>query len=392
MKLPSFSISSELKELSKFESLDRSECSIVFYAEDEYSMSHFELILNELVNNFGMKVCYVTSSKTDPILQSKNEKILSFFIGEGLARTKFFLNLQADILIMTMPDLDTYHIKRSKVHNVHYIYIFHSLVSTHLIYRKGAFDHYDTIFCVGNHQIEEIRSTESKYDLRPKNLFKHGYGRLDKLLSEFLNKKEIETINAKKRQVLIAPSWGKHGLLETIGEEVVEVLLNYGYKVIVRPHPMTEKKSGKVIKKLENKFKENTNFTLEKDIRLSESFYSSDCMISDWSGVALDYSFSLERPVLFVDVPKKIKNPDFEDIPNLPLEIGIRSKIGDIISVKDLESLPLKIELLCNNSTHFKEQIQKIKEETVFNVGKSGIMGAKYIIHLLNEIHKGKIN
>ena len=66
-------------------------------------------------------------------------------------------------MIMTMPDLETFHIKRSKSHPVHYIYMFHSMVSTHLVYRKSAFDNYDTIFCVGEHHLDEIQNTEKYY-------------------------------------------------------------------------------------------------------------------------------------------------------------------------------------------------------------------------------------
>ena len=54
-------------------------------------------------------------------------------------------------------------------------------LATHTIYRKGAFDHFDSIFCVGHHHIEEISATESVYNLNHKNLVAYGYGLVDKL-------------------------------------------------------------------------------------------------------------------------------------------------------------------------------------------------------------------
>ena len=33
-------------------------------------------------------------------------------------------------------------------------------------------------------------------------------------------------------------------------------------------------------------------------------------MVSDWSGVAMEFAFGLERPVLFIDVPRKTNNPE----------------------------------------------------------------------------------
>jgi len=182
MKLPSFSIGFELNELKRFENLKPEERQIVFYSEDKNSWFIFESLIYELINSHNVSVCYVTSSKDEPILKHSNEKIKTFCIGDGTVRTKFFLNLKADLLIMTTPDLQTFHIKRSKVYPVHYIYVFHAMVSTHLIYNKGAFDFFDSIFCVGNYQINEIRSAERIYNLKPKNLVQSGYPHLDNLI------------------------------------------------------------------------------------------------------------------------------------------------------------------------------------------------------------------
>jgi len=143
MKFPGFSSGREAQELRNFESLEQHERSIVFYSEDNFSIINFEPILNELTINLQRQVCYLTSSPNDPMLTTENKNIKAFFIGDGTIRTKLFLTLKADVLVMTMPDLGTYHIKRSKVHPVHYVYIFHSMVSTFMTYRKGAFD----IFC-----------------------------------------------------------------------------------------------------------------------------------------------------------------------------------------------------------------------------------------------------
>ena len=183
MKL-NFSLGKEWSELKKFEKLSDDERSIVFYAENKASMNHFRLLIKQLTEKMNLKICYVTSVKDDLIFLNNNENINTFFIGDGTVRTKFFLMLKAKILIMDMPDLETYHIKRSKVFPVHYIYIFHSMFSVHSYLRKGAVDNFDTIFCVGEHHEKEIREIERMYDLKEKNLLKYGFGRLDNLLDE----------------------------------------------------------------------------------------------------------------------------------------------------------------------------------------------------------------
>ena len=181
MKISKSVFGREWEELEKFNKLDLDERSIVFYSESSVLLyPHVEQIIKELEKR-DQKICYVTSSKDDPILKNENKKIKSFYIGDGSAKYKFFWELKAKIVIMTMPDLENYWIKRSKVYPVHYVYIFHSIVSTHTIYRKGAFDHFDSIFCVGPHHIDEITATESVYNLNHKNLVEYGYGLLDKL-------------------------------------------------------------------------------------------------------------------------------------------------------------------------------------------------------------------
>ena len=173
----------ERKELEKFNELDLDERSIVFYSEDISSFVHFEEIIYELTEKMGNQICYLTSAKDDPILKNKNKNIRVFYIGDSeIEKMNFFLRLKAKMLIMTMPDLGSYHIKHSKVFPVHYIYAFHDMQSTHMVKRKGALDQFDSIFCVGPYQVQEIRATEQLYSLKQKNLVECGYGLFDKLI------------------------------------------------------------------------------------------------------------------------------------------------------------------------------------------------------------------
>ena len=378
-----FGLGYDWKELKRFEKLDKKDRSIVFYLENEYSFIYFQPIVEKLTQKYDMKICYITSSKTDPMLTCKDKNILPFYIGDGIARSNFFINLKATVIVMTMPDLETFHIKRSKVYPVHYVYIFHSLTSTHYIYGKNAFDNFDTIFCTGNYQIIEIKERERKFNLGKKKLVKHGYGRLDTLIDE-AQSTDIRKRASNNKVILIAPSWGANGLIETRGQEIVHILLDSGFDVILRPHPMTIKKSNKVIQKIEKEFKDNLNFKLETDIRNTESFFLCDCMISDLSGAAIEYSFTFEKPILYVVTPEKIVQEKQIDL--VPLEEKIRSQIGEVISLSELSIIPSKINQFLQSQNKFKEKIQKSREETVFNVGNSGEQGAKYLLELKKSL------
>ena len=388
MKFTKSLFGKEDNDIEKFNELDLDERSIVFYSESSVILyPYVEEIIRELQNR-DQKVCYLTSSKDDPILKNKNENVRVFYIGDSeLEKMNFFLRLKAKMLIMTMPDLGSYHIKRSKVFPVHYVYVFHTIASTHMVFQKNAFDQFDSMFCVGPYQIQELRATEQLYNLKQKNLVECGYGLLDKLIRSRSSLPQQQNFLSKnnKKNILIAPSWGKQNLLESIGIELVKILLDAGYYVTVRPHPMTIKKSPKIIKQILEKFEKNPDFLLDTNTSSFEQLFSSYALITDWSGIGHEYAFVCERPVIYVDVPKKDYNKEYEKIGLVPFEISIRDKIGEIIAVQNIETIPERIEFLYDLSNNFENKIQKIRNDSIFNIGESGKVTANEIIRIISE-------
>ena len=380
MKL-NFGFNEEWKELKKFNNLNDKQRSIVFYAENKASMNHFRLLILELTEERNFQICYITSVKNDPILSINDKNILAFYIGDGIVRTKFFLELKAKILIMDMPDLDSFHIKRSKIFPVHYIYIFHSMFSVHSYLRKGAVDNYDTIFCVGEHHKREILETEKIYGLKPKKLVNYGFGRLDTLLKEQSNFKK-EELNTKNL-IIIAPTYGNSNLLKICGVKLIETLLDSNFKVLLRPHFRIFKESKDLIKIILDKFQNNNNFLLEEGIIKPQIFHSSRCMISDWSGISLEYAFVFERPIIYIDVPKKELNAEVDKIDLQPIEVSIREKIGYLVEPDNLTEIPNIISEINDESR--AEQIRDIRSKTVFNIGKSASIGADHITEILEK-------
>jgi len=387
MKFAKSIFNKEENDIDKFNELDLDERSIVFYSESSVILyPYVEEVIRELQNR-DQKICYLTSSKHDPIFKNKSKNIKVFYIGDSeIEKMNFFLRLKAKVLIMTMPDLGSYHIKRSKVFPVHYVYVFHTITSTHMVFQKSAFDQFDSIFCVGPYQVQELRATEQLYNLKQKNLVECGYGLFDRLVrlrSSFTQQNFLSKNN--KKNVLIAPSWGKQNLLESTGIELIKILLDAGYHVTVRPHPMTVKKSSKLIKQIKEKFEKNPDFLLDTNTSSFEQLFSSYALITDWSGIGHEYAFVCERPVIYVDVPKKARNKKYDKIGFVPLEISIRSKIGEIISIQNLGSIPERIEFLYGHITDFQSKIKKIRDDTIFNIGKSGEAAANEIIRIINE-------
>ncbi|MEW6284234.1 MAG: CDP-glycerol glycerophosphotransferase family protein, partial [Candidatus Eremiobacterota bacterium] len=294
-------------------------------------------------------------------------------------RTVLFCSLDARVMVMTMPDLETLYLKRSRATTVHYVYVFHSLVSSHAIYPKSAFWHYDSILCAGPHHVAELRKTEEVYGLPPRRLVETGYGRLDALLQG--PRPGLPTEGPLR--VLVAPTWGPHGLLETRGEEITEVLLEAGFLTTVRPHPMTGRRHPKVIRGLCQRFQGHPRFRFEDDVALSDSLLQSHIMVTDWSGAALEFAFAFERPVLFVDVPRKVRNPEYERLGLEPVEVSLRTRLGAILSLDRLPEIGRSLQDLWLNRDAIRVSIREAARETVYNPGTSGAAGARYIESLL---------
>jgi YidC/Oxa1 family membrane protein insertase len=367
--------------LRRFRGLDRSDREIVVYAESRADWPHLGPIVDELTGVLGWSICYVTSDEGDPLLTGTNPRIRAFYMGSGSVRTTFFRLVDAGVMLMTLPDLETFHLKRS-VHPVQYVYVFHSMVSTHMIYRKGAFDAFDTILCVGPHHVAEIRRTEEVYGLRTKELVPHGYARLDAIMATAGERPTQASGAGQGRKLVLAPSWGECSFIEApAGAELIDLLLGAGHTIVLRLHPMTVRRFPKLAGTLERRF-DGRPFRVETDMREQASLHESELMIGDWSGAALEYGFGLERPVLFMDMPMKVNNPEYERIGLTTIEESIRDDIGAIVDPNDLEAaLPL-VEALCRDPEAFREQLRETRERAVYNVGRSATVGAAEVARL----------
>ena len=373
-----------LKEIANFHRFfwrtPKAEKAIIFYAEHEGYYPYFEGLIKKLLGEYNQTLCYVTSDSDDPILQKSDSRIKTFYLNKLLPFFMAFVDCK--VFVMTLTDLNQFHLKRS-VNPVHYVYVFHALVSTHMAYRYGAFDHYDSILCCGPHQVEEIRRHEEFNELPPKKLLEAGYYRLERIYEAYQKYSSEKSSSVTKETILIAPSWGTANVLESCGERLVELLLEAGYKVIVRPHPETVRRSPNLIALFASQFGNNPHFTLETSVATDDSLLQADVLICDCSGVSLEYAFGTERPVLFLDVPLKIQNQRFKELGIEPLELSLRTEIGVIVPPEKLDAVPQVISELAANSAVYKKRIAKLRKQNVYAFGHSSDIGAQCIINMV---------
>ena len=352
---------------------------VVFYAEHAGYYPCFEGLVRELIDVHQVSLSYVTSDPHDPVLVTEHPRLHTFYIKSLLPY--FMLLVKCRVFVMTLTDLNLFHLKRS-LHSVHYVYIFHSMVSTHMMYRTGAFDHYDSILCVGPHHVAEIRAHERLHDLQAKQLIEAGYYRLERIHTQYQQQSDRPSTQDQPTTVLIAPSWGEHNLLKTCGSSLVDLLLKHDFRVIVRPHPETVGRDPALVKVLQNRFGDQRRFELELSVTTDDSLLAADVLICDLSGVALEYALGTERPVLFVNVPPKVHNEEYLGLDIEPIELALRDKIGQLVSPDNLEEVPAIVNKLLAEREAYRTRLAQLKRDFVFNFGRSSQIGAAHIRHL----------
>ena len=372
----------EWRGLQAFKRVPRVERTLVFYSEGRGYWSYFEPIFNALQKDHAASVLYLTSAENDPLLENPPSGMRSFYIGEGSVRTLFFATLDVDVLLMTMPDLQSFHIKRSPF-SVHYAYLHHSIVSTHMVYRAAAFDHFDSVLCVGPHHVEEIRAREAAYGLPAKVLVEHGYGRLDTIMEN--NGRGLSVRKGGLIQVLVAPTWGENGLIERHGIHAIKPFIDAGFSVVLRPHPRTRKLAPAILDEIATYYREEPRFRLDEDGDGTLSLLDSDIMFSDWSGAALEFSFGLERPVIFADVPRKVLNPDYLAINLEPLEAHIRENVGVVVATENLVELGDIARAMAMDSKKWQQRLRTERQRWIYNTDRSGETAANYLVSLINK-------
>ncbi len=364
--------------LRRFLALDPAARSIVFYAEDAAAWVHLEPVVTALRVEHQRPVAYLTSDPADPGLRRTEEHLHVCYVGRGIVRTYAFWTLRSDVMVLTTPDLEVFHVKRSRYYPVHYVYLHHSIVSMHTIYRERAFDYFDAILCVGPHHVAEARALEQAHGRPPRALPEHGYSRLDSLMRE--GARRPPPAHDGPPRVLLAPTWGPEAILEAHGHDTVAALLDAGCHVTIRPHPRTALQRPEVIAKLREAFGDHPQVVLETDVASAESLFAAHVMVSDWSGVAAEFAFGLERPVLFIDVARKVNNPNADAIPCEPFEVLIRSAIGTVISPAEIPHIARHVRELRETTAQRVPEIRAARDRWLFNVGQSGRAAADYIV------------
>jgi hypothetical protein len=135
-----------------------------------------------------------------------------------------------------------------------------------------------------------------------------GFPKADKLVEPGFDRDEFlraRKLDPSRPTVLFAPTGGKHNSLETIGEQVIEAIAADGrWNLLIKPHDHPKREIDWFARLAPL---EGARVRLIHDLDVVGPLRAADLLLSDASSVAVEYTL-LDRPMVFIDVPKLLKN------------------------------------------------------------------------------------
>ncbi|MCV6608592.1 MAG: CDP-glycerol glycerophosphotransferase family protein [Campylobacterales bacterium] len=349
---------------------------VLFYSEGGNYWNLFLPVIEEFEKR-GIKSAYYTSKENDPALNSEFKLLKKAFIGDDLNAFTLLNNIEVKVVVMTTPQLDVMHLKRSKKVQ-HYSHLIHAPTDA-LIYKKFAFDYFDSVMCSGEHQIESIKELEEKRELPSKELLRTGLTYYDVMYRDrgkYLKKEEETTI-------LIAPTWGSNGMLTKFGIEPVEKLLKANYKVILRPHPQMYISQKELMDKLEKQLSPYTTLEIDRNPSGEISMGRADLMISDVSGIIFDFFFIYEKPVVIIEDTIEKGGLEAEDVKKEIWEAEIFDEVATLVNHKNIDTLSDVVDSVLKEDT--KSKVEELRNKSLFNFGNSGKVAADQILEMVKD-------
>ena len=375
IKLKTFSFADKVNKKENI-----SKAKIIIYGEDKRYYNVFKPIIEELIN-LEIPTIYYSSSEDDKIFEIKSDFLKSEFIGTGNKAYAKLNFIEADICLMTTPNLDVFQLKRSKGVKK-YVHITHSSAetSTYCLY---SLDFFDAVFLNGEHQIRDIRELENKRNTIIKDLYVVGNPYLDELSKM---KETITKENNNKKTILIAPSWGMNCLFRRFGEKLLDNIVNSDYNIIIRPHPQSLISDKDIIDKFQNRYKYKNNVEWDFNRVNIYSLSKADIMISDFSGVIFDYAFLFEKPVIIPSFTFDKRGTDAIEIDEEVWTFETIPKISFKLDENNFSNISQIIEDSINNET-LKNNILKAKEEAYMYEGQASKRAAQFLNDMLITIN-----
>lgn len=353
----------------------------VIFSDDKRYWNIFDPICREF-DRRGVDLVYMTASPDDPALNNPYKHIKGEFIGKNnkaFARMNF---LNAWIVFSTTPGLDVYQWKRSKDVQ-YYVHIQHG-ANDITGYRMFGVDYYDGIMLSGEYQVQEVRDLEKLRDLPPKDLVKVGIPYMDEMAKRLEEAPPAET-GGQERTVLLAPTWGKSSIFQKYGGRILEVLLQTGYHIIVRPHPQSFTSEKEMMEKLMQEYPASDRLEWNRDNDNFEVLKRADILISDFSGIVFEFAFVYDKPVIYADTEYDSSPYDAWWLDTSYWTFTALPRIGQKLTMDNLDSLKEMIDE-CIQESKYAEGRQEACGETWEHKGEGAKRAVDYLLQKYEEL------
>ena len=206
-----------------------------------------------------------------------------------------------------------------------------------------------------------------------------GYDLLDRQIADYAKRIKPEE---NRPVILVAPSWQEDCILDLCADEVIRPLLGRGYRVIVRPHPEYTKRYHARWESLQQRYASYSDDEVyfEQDFSTSDSVYDADVLVTDWSSIACEFSFTTMKPSVFVDTPAKICNPDWKELGIEPTDISIRNQIGVSVALGELQCLGDIADDMISHPETWCTRIEEVRSHMIYHLGRGGEAAGAYLL------------
>ena len=358
-KLPSTLRSLFFRLTGKTDALKHS--TLTFYAESAAYWTTFRPILVAL-EKLGVESSYLTSDEKDPVFASGLKCVHPRFIGKSNTAYTALGFLQTKVFVLTTPGIDVLQIRRSPGVK-RYVHVVHAVGDIHT-YKLFSFDYYDAVFCSGPAQAKSLRALESLRRTRPKDLVLLGCPYLDELV-----KRAQQAPEPEPNTVVVAPTWGKNGLLTRTGSLIPRMLAEAGFHVILRPHPQSFVSEIDLMHKLAQELSDCRQIEWDRNPDGFASLSRAKLMVSDISGVIFDFAFVFLRPVVSVGAGPVKDGFEAWDIPHPAWEMSALDDLGRRIMPGEENKICQAVKELLTPESTARDKILAIRIANIVNFG-----------------------
>jgi hypothetical protein len=341
-------------------------CQVAIHCEDPRYEITFVPVLRELVAR-GIRPTFLTMYPRGASFETLPDEVTHHAIAPGMIGYAYLNHIEAVVLATTTPQLDVMTFRRSPRVR-HYVMVQHALGEGRYV-RPYAYDYFDSVFCCGEILKKNIRRMESIRGSVAKELHETGLPHYEALIAS----RDQDPRPAGPTCVLVAPSWGPLSMFEAYGTDFVAAIAQR-FTVIVRPHPQMKASQPELYARI----LAIPGVEVDTSRTPFQAMARAHILLSDISGIAHEFAFIHERPVVVVD--RHIEPGGLEgEVLGGASDLVARCR-DFIVPIPGARIGEVADELDRVLRAHSPEQLRRVRDELIYHFGNASKVAADQIV------------